>query len=243
MTFEVVSLILIKTENGKTNLLIWVSLAQLINAVYYIGYGIGSYGRALGNHFIGTNEPERFKEALFCCVKYHSLVTYIINIPFFIFAYQIGAMFIEEEEDIKTFANYLRILSFFLPLDSMMPLLNSFMRLLSHNFFTMCLMIFGFAIVITGTSSIMCFLYDSGAFGPVFGLILCNIIVVTFSLFRLYYNQDYYLNSVIQHAIELDKKEKMKAQKMESFENDEIAMKSKISEELVPTDISSHEAE
>ena len=240
MTFEVVSLILIKTENGKTNLLIWVSLAQIINAVYYIGYGIGSYGRALGNHFIGVNDKGRFKVALYKCVKFHSIITYLINIPFFIFAYQIGEMFIDEEEHIKTFANYLRLLSFFLPLDSMMPLLNSFMRLLSHNFYTMCLMIFGFAFVITGTSLVLCFYFGSGAFGPVMGLILCNIIIVSFSLLRIYYNLDYYLDSVIQHAIEMDKKNQ---DQDEAIEKEGVGcgkdLENAMRDDLVNTDVES----
>lgn len=210
MTFELVSLILIKTENGKINLLIWVSLAQLINSVYYIGYGIGSYGRALGNHFIGVGNVERFKNTLYKCIKYHSLITYLINVPFFVFAPLIGSMFMDKDEEIKEFSLYLRILAFFLPLDSMMPLLNSFMRLLSHNFFTMCLMIIGFAFIITGTSFVLSLYYGAGAFGPTCGLIICNIVVISASLLRIYYNLDYYLNNVIEHAVEMDKKNQVK---------------------------------
>ena len=208
MTFELVSLILIKSENGKHHLLIWVSLAQLVNAIYYVGYGIGSYARALGNHFIGTQNPQKFKDALYSCLKYHFILTYIINIPFFIFANVIGMMFVNNDEDVKEFANYLRILSLFLPMDSMMPLLNSYMRLLGHNFFTMMLMIIGFACVIVATTFFLCLYFNAGTFGPVCGLVACNILVTSISLLRIYYNIDYYLNKVIVETNKNDMKNK-----------------------------------
>ena len=206
MTFELVSLILMKTENGKVNLLIWVSLAQIINAVYYIGYGVASYGRALGNHFIGVGDKVRFKDSLYKCVKYHSIITYLLNIPFFVFAPVIGEMFMTDEAQIKDFTFNLRVLAFFLPLDSMIPILNSFNRLLSHNFFTMVFMIIGFSCVITGLSYFLCFYYNSGAFGPTCGLIVCNIVVACGSLLRIYYNLDYYLDFVIKQTEEKNKK-------------------------------------
>lgn len=236
MTFELVSLILIKTENGKTNLLIWISLAQLINSIYYVGYGIGSYGRALGNHFIGIGNVARFKESLFKCIKYHSLVTYVINIPFFIFAPLIGSMFMDQEDEIKEFSLYLRILAFFMPLDSMMPLLNSFMRLLSHNFFTMCLMIIGFAFIITGTSYVLSLYYGAGAFGPTCGLIVCNIVIISASLFRIYFNLDFYLGEVIEHANQEDQKNKAKMEDALAIEDKEISVPNRASEELTALD-------
>ena len=200
MTFELISLILIKCDNGKHHLLIWVALAQIINGVYYVGYGVGSYGRALGNHFIGLQDKERFKDSLYTCIKYHSLTTYVINIPLFIFAFYIGEMFVDTEEDIKEFAKYLRYLSFFLPLDSILPLMNSFMRLLGHNFFSMILMILGFACVITGVTFVLSFEYGLGALGPVLGIMACNILVTAIALTRIYYNIDFYLEKVIRKA-------------------------------------------
>ena len=206
LTFELVSLILIKTENGRINLLIWISLAQLINAIYYVGYGIGSYGRVLGNHFIGIGNAKRFKNSFFKCIMYHSLITYIMIIPIIIFAPMIGSMFMDDSIQINEFTFYLRLLCFFLPLDSVMPIINSYMRMLSHNFFTMCLMIIGFSFVITGTSFVLCFYYNAGTFGPVCGLIICNILVVSIGIFRVYLNIDYYLDSVIQNVNDLSMK-------------------------------------
>ena len=197
MTFELISLILIKTEGGKANLMIWVALAQIINAVYYIGYGISSYGRALATHFIGTGNIERYRDSLYKCLKYHSITTYIINIPFFIFAPWIGELLLSEEAHVREFTLCLRVLSFFLPLDSMLPLLNSYLRLLGHNFFSAVLMFSCFALLITLISIVLCLVFDFGAFGPTIGLCFCNIVVSTLALLRIYINLDFYLKERI----------------------------------------------
>ena len=90
--FEVISFILIKTENGKQNLTIWVALSLPVDSIYFIGYGMGNYGRALGNHFIGTGNIERFKKTLNKCIIYQCFLTYILVIPLFFFAPFIGCL-------------------------------------------------------------------------------------------------------------------------------------------------------
>ena len=116
----------------------------------------------------------------------------------------------DDYNQIKEFTIYLYLLSFFLPLDPVMTIINSYMRMLSHNLFTICLMIIVFSFVITGISFVLFFYYNAGTFGPVCGLIHCNIFVVRIGIFRVILNIYYYYDSVIQHVNTLNFKNKDK---------------------------------
>ena len=206
-TFEIISLVIIKSRDGTNNLMIWVSICQIINLIYEIGQGVGSYSRFLENHFIGVGDAVKVKYSFHQCLKYHFLFTLIVNILIFCLAWPIGNLIIEDEAFLSIFVGYLRLVSIFLPFDSMMTLINSFLRVLNHHVYCMFLNVFEFFLLL----GIIYFLlwyydYEYAAFCSVCGLIGCSIVINFLGFFRIYLNLDFCLKSAIDLAVQNDQK-------------------------------------
>ena len=218
-TFEIISLVIIKSKDGTNNLMIWVSICQIINLIYEIGQGVGTYSRTLENHFIGTGNLKKVKYSFHQCLKYHFLLTFAINIIIFCMAWPIGNLIIEDETFLSIFVNYLRLVCIFLPFDSMMPLINSFLRVLNHNLYCMFLNVFEFFLLLGIIYSLLWhYNYEHAAFCSVCGLIGCSIVINFLGFVRIYVNLDFYLISAIELAIENDRKNLSDEQELESDE-------------------------
>ena len=206
-TFEIISLIIIKSKDGTNNLMIWVSICQIINLIYEFGEGVGSYSRTLENHFIGVGNITKVKYSFHQCLKYHLLLTFAINIVIFFMAWPIGNLIIQNEGFVNLFVSNLRLVCIFLPFDSMMPLINSFLRVLNHNLYCMFLNVFEFFCLLGIIYSLLWYYdYEYAAFCSVCGLIGCSIVINLLGFVRIYSNLDFYLKSAIDLAVQNDQK-------------------------------------
>ena len=113
ISFELISFILVFTRRYKNNLLLWGSVCQIINIVYYIGYAIGCHIRNIGGAFLGMKRFKDYKKFLLDSVLYLVFIYSILTSFCIFFSNGIAKLFVNEQNDIETLSLCVKIISLF----------------------------------------------------------------------------------------------------------------------------------
>ncbi|MEL6804059.1 MAG: hypothetical protein AAFO91_09790 [Bacteroidota bacterium] len=136
ISYEMVPLVLIATDDPSLNIGVWSIITQNINLIFFIGYSASAYSRFLGNKILAQKSFAEFQLLMKKVFAYHLGFLVCLSVVFFVFAREISGLFFQDSETVDVLTLCFRIFSCFFVTEGFMMLLNSSLRMIGFEAFS-----------------------------------------------------------------------------------------------------------
>ena len=187
-SYEVLALILLLSAEPDVNIGVWSVLAQAINLVYYLGYGLSAYVRQAGSQLIVRNDFCNFKRLLAQSSQFLSAILLIGLVLVLAFAEPLSRLFFREAAYVELTTVSLRILCLQIFPEGFAVYLDSVLRMMGEESFVFW-MNFGFYFVLVPACSFVAtYGFRTGVIGVLCVLVSAGLICIVWFVVKLLKN-------------------------------------------------------
>lgn len=196
-SYELISFILLLSKDPSGDMEVWSAFAQLVNIIYFIGYGVSSFVRAIGTRLLALNRPQKFKKVVFKSCLYMSILMITLSVIVQFLVPQIASLFVTGESQLSKFDLGFRIFSFCFFIECLYNVMASTLRLLNYPTYVVVCMIIFMALSFPISCLFSVIFTDSGVVGCVVSLVVIDTILAVLFVFRYFYNLDHSVQACI----------------------------------------------
>lgn len=206
LNFELSIFILLWSKDPVLNIMIWSSMAQIINMVYYMGYSVGSFVRIKGTRLLALEKRALVKELIIQTIYYMLCLCLVLTVLGVIYAPEIAKVFIDSESGVDTFIAVIRIFSVFFVGESFTIFMASTLRMLEYSRFTKWVTFSFFFVISPSVIVFRVFWCGGGVIDCVSVLAVCDFLLSATLLMRLLFGLEFSIDSAILGIQETNRK-------------------------------------